>query len=59
MTTWPKRDKDGRHITSVEVEVDCKECVGYGFYYSAGPYIGDSYQYVCSECKGTGKVKCQ
>ncbi len=59
MTTWPKRDKDGRHVTSADVEVECNECNGHGIYYSVGLYFGDSYQYVCEQCNGTGKVKCQ
>lgn len=56
MTTWPKRDKDGRHVTSAEVEVECEECVGYGWYpYPDGRGYFTTEQ--CHECKGTGKAK--
>jgi DnaJ-class molecular chaperone len=58
MTTWPKRDKDGRHITSVEVEVECEGCDGEGWYYCADE-SGYPNKEQCHECKGTGKVKCQ
>jgi DnaJ-class molecular chaperone len=56
MTTWPKRDKDGRHITSADVE--CEECAGYGWipYPDGRGYLTKEQ---CEHCKGTGKVKCQ
>jgi DnaJ-class molecular chaperone len=58
MTTWPKRDKDGRHVASAEVEVGCKECNGEGWYYYHDE-TGHLNHEVCEHCKGTGKVKCQ